>query len=149
MKISRRVALKAFKEEMLNYQKEMREWCARDTRFYSYEFRELIYFGLGYGLPTYEVHKLLQTELHRVSVEIADEYRRQVRQREREEFQAKIANYTAIPIPEFSPHSEFLKYLDTVDYRTVSLATVKTRGYCFGLTVPEIEAMVEEHRTRL
>lgn len=149
MKISRRAARKAFKEEMLKYQKEMRDWCSRDSRFYITEFSELIYFGLGYGLPTPEVHQLLQEELQRVSVEMAQEYREQVRQRESEEFQAKIANYTAIPIPEFSPHSEFLQYLDTVDYKTVNLSTIKTHGYCLGLSVPEIEALVEKHRTRI
>lgn len=149
MKISRRAATKAFKEEMLNYQKEMRDWCARDTRFYSNDFCELIYFGLAHGLPTADVHHLLQLELQRVSVEMAQEYRDQVRQRESDELQAKIANYTAIPIPEFSPHSEFLQYLDTVDYKTVNLSTVKTHGYCLGLSVPEIEALVEKHRTRI
>ena len=149
MKITRYRATKDFKDEMKNYQKEFRIWCSNDSTYYSHEFRELIYFGLACGLPAYLVHKLIQEELRRITAEVVGEYKEQLRQQASAELQAKIANYTAIPIPEFSPHSEFLQYLDTVDYKTVNLSTVKTRGYCLGLSIPEIEAMVEEHRTRL
>lgn len=149
MKISRHLAVKEFNREMQNYQNEFRQWCSNDSRFYSYEFRELIYFGLGCGLPTSVVHRLIKTELKRVNADMVYEYKRSLSRRASEELQAKIANYVTAPILTFSPDSEFLKYLDTVDYKTVDMSTIKTRGYCFGLSVPEIEALIEEHRTRM
>lgn len=149
MKISRYLATKAFKAEMLNYQKEFHLWCSRDSKYYSHEFRELIYFGLAYGLPTDVVHHLIQTELKRISDEIVSEYNRKLQEQASKELQSKVTNYATAPILTFSPQSEFLQYLDTVDYKVVNLSTVKTRGYCFGLSVPEIEAIVEEHRTKI
>ena len=145
MKITRSLAKKMFKEEMVKYQKVFYNKCIQGNKIYSYEFTELIDVGLSYGIPTPLIHKFIQSELNRVCAEIIAEYNRNLEYRTSE----MLRNYVVTPILTFSPQDEFLKYLDTVDYKTVSLSTVKIRGYCFGLTVPEIEAMVEEHRTRL
>ena len=145
MKITRSLAKKMFKEEMVKYHNVFYNKCVQGNKIYSYEFTELIDVGLSYGIPTPLIHKFIQSELKRVCAEIIAEYNRNLEYRTSE----MLRNYVVTPILTFSPQDEFLKYLDTVDYKTVSLSTVKTRGYCFGLTVPEIEAIVEEHRTRL
>ena len=48
MKITRSLAKKMFKEEMVKYQKVFYNKCIQGNKIYSYEFTELINVGLGY-----------------------------------------------------------------------------------------------------
>lgn len=153
MKITRNLAKKAFIIEMGKYRKEFIQACTRSNFVYVCEFSELIDFGLCHYLPTELIHRLIKKEIQRVVTNLVEEQREYARdqmdQRLLEQRQLAVENYTPIPILTFAPQSTFQAYLDTVDYTKDKMSTIKTRGYCFGLTVPEIEAMVEEHRTKL
>lgn len=149
MKTSRCMAINEFKKEMLKYDEQFRRWCLRDITFYQSEFRGLIDFGMYSGIPTYTIHRLIKKELKKASAKIVEEYNQQRDNPYWDEFHSNVANYVPKPIIHFSPESDFRKYLDTVDYKVVDISTIKSRGYCFGLSVPEIEVIVEEHRTRI